>query len=128
MILTILITIIILSFYEYKKHIYIIENGNIIFKNLNDNHNLETLIKDLIKKKVDDITKIEKAYYFLGSLKIVNNKPCILISNGKIDYELLFKIKKTPFFILKALKKKSLKINQILYAVYLNDILYIVKS
>ena len=40
--------------------------GNIVFKNLNDRYNLNSLIKDLIKNKVDDISKIEKAYLLFG--------------------------------------------------------------
>ena len=125
--LFLVILILLIVFCEYKKNIYLIENGNIIFKNLNDNYNLESLIKDLIKQKINDINKIEKAYYLFGKLHVVFNKPHILISNGKIDYESLFKVKKSPFFIYKTLKKENLNLNQVLYAIYLNEKFYIVK-
>ena len=120
--------ILLISFYEYKKHTYLIENGNIIFKNLSNSYNLEALMKDLIKKRVNSINDIEKAYLFLGILVVKTNKPLILIANGKIDYEALLKSKKGLNFINKALKEKSLKLSEVLYAIYLNDRFYIVKT
>ena len=125
MIIVILVFFII--FFEYKRHIYIIENGNIIFKNLSNSYTLESLMKDLIKNKVSDIKDIEKAYLFLGFLIIKKNKPLILIANGKIDYEALLKSRKGISFINKSLKEKSLKLDEVLYAIYLNDRFYIVK-
>jgi len=126
-VILIMILIILFVFYEYRTHTYLIENGSVIFKNLNDSYNLESLIKDLIKNKVTDINNIEKAYLFLGRLKIKKNKPLVIISNGKIDYEALFKSKKGINFIYKLLKEKSIKLDQVLYAIYLNERFYIVK-
>ena len=123
-----IILVLMISLYEYKKHIYLIENGNIIFKNLTEAYDLEALIKDLIKNKVYNIEDVEKAYNLFGSLKIVSKKPYILISNGKIDYENLFKTKKTIKFIYETLYKKKIKLNEVLYAIYLNDKFYIVKN
>ena len=123
-----IILVLMISLYEYKKHIYLIENGNIIFKNLTEAYDLEALIKDLIKNKVYNIEDVEKAYNLFGSLKIVSKKPYILISNGKIDYENLFKTKKTIKFIYEALYKKKIKLNEVLYAIYLNDKFYVVKN
>ena len=127
MLYLILVIIFLIIFYNYKKHKYVIENGKIIFKNLDSNYNLEKLIKDLVKNKINNIDNIEKAYYFLGRLKFNYDKPQVVIFNGKIDYDSLLKIKKTPFLILKSLKSKTLKLDEILYAIYLNDKLYIVK-
>ena len=123
-----IILVLMISLYEYKKHIYLIENGNIIFKNLTEAYDLEALIKDLIKNKVYNIEDVEKAYNLFGSLKIVSKKPYILISNGKIDYENLFKTKKTIKFIYETLYKKKIKLNEVLYAIYLNDKFYVVKN
>ena len=127
MIIAIFLFVLTIIFLEIKRHTYLIENGNIVFKNLNDRYNLNSLIKDLIKNKVDDISKIEKAYLLFGNLRVISNKPYVLIANGKIDFESLLKSKKSLTFINEMLKEKSLKINQVLYAIYLNDMFYIVK-
>ena len=124
----ILVILALLIIYIYHKtHTYIIENGNIIFKNLTNNYNLESLMKDLIKNKITDISNIERAYLFLGNLVIKENRPFILIANGKIDYNELVKSKKCLEFIYKSLKMKKIKLKDVLYAIYLNDRFYIVK-
>ena len=123
-----LVLILLLSFYFYKKNKLLIKNGNIIFKNLNESYNLESLMRDLIKKNIDDISKIEKCYNMFGYLKIIENRPYVLISNGKIDYYSLIKSRKTIKYLNESLKSYSLKLNQVLYAIYLNDNLYIVKN
>ena len=124
----ILVILALLIIYIYHKtHTYIIENGNIIFKNLTNNYNLESLMKDLIKNKITDISNIEKAYFFLGNLVIKENRPFILIANGKIDYNELVKSKKCLEFVYKSLKMKKIKLKDVLYAIYLNDRFYIVK-
>ena len=124
----ILVILALLIIYIYHKtHTYIIENGNIIFKNLTNNYNLESLMKDLIKNKITDISNIEKAYLFLGNLVIKENRPLVLIANGKIDYNELVKSKKCLEFIYKSLKMKKIKLKDVLYAIYLNDRFYIVK-
>ncbi len=123
----IIIILLIFFFYRYKKNNLLIENGNIMFKNLNDNYNLEDLMRDLIKKRITDINEIDKAYSIFGNLKIIMNKPYILIANGKIDYDTLLKSKKGMKFIYKLLKDKSIKLNEVLYAIYLNDRFYVVK-
>ena len=124
----ILVILALLIIYIYHKtHTYIIENGNIIFKNLTNNYNLESLMKDLIKNKITDISNIEKAYLFFGNLVIKENRPFILIANGKIDYNELVKSKKCLEFIYKSLKMKKIKLKDVLYAIYLNYRFYIVK-
>ena len=118
----ILVILALLIIYIYHKtHTYIIENGNIIFKNLTNNYNLESLMKDLIKNKITDISNIERAYLFLGNLVIKENRPFILIANGKIDYNELVKSKKCLEFIYKSLKMRKIKLKDVLYAIYLND-------
>ena len=84
-------------------------------------------MKDLIKNKITDISNIERAYLFLGNLVIKENRPFILIANGKIDYNELVKSKKCLEFIYKSLKMKKIKLKDVLYAIYLNDRFYIVK-
>ena len=124
----ILVILALLIIYIYHKtHTYIIENGNIIFKNLRNNYNLESLMKDLIKNKITDISNIERAYLFLGNLVIKENRPLVLIANGKIDYNELVKSKKCLEFIYKSLKMRKIKLKDVLYAIYLNDRFYIVK-
>ena len=124
----IIILVFIIVLYEHKKHNYLIKNGRIIFKNLNSNYNLDSLIKDLVKKRIYDINNIEKAYYLFGRLWIKTNKPFVFIFNGRIDYEALIKAGKSSQYVMKYLKKKSIKIEEILYAIYLNDKFYIVKN
>ncbi len=128
MIYIFLLLILIFVLYENRKNNCLIENGNIIFKNLNENHNLESLMRDLLKQKIDDISKIEKAYYIFGNLKITFNKPYILIYNGKIDYDSLLKSRKSINFIYKYLNENKIKLSQVLYAIYINDSFYIVKT
>jgi len=128
MIYLFLLLIIFFFFWKFKKKALVIKNGNIIFKNLDSEYGLEELIKSLIKNDISDISDIEEAYYFWGQFKYKTNKPYILIFNGKIDYESLIKINKTPLYVLKFLKEKSLKLEEILYAIYLNKKLYIVKN
>ena len=128
MLLAILTLVLLIIFHEYRKHVYIIQDGNIIFKNLTNSYTLESLIRDLIKNKVNDIRNIEKAYLFFGYLIIKTNRPLVLIANGKLDYEAIIKSKKSVSFIYHLLKEKSLKLSEILYAIYINDRIYIVKN
>ena len=128
MIYYVLILILIIIFIKYKKNNYLIKDGRIIFKNLSLNYNLDSLIKDLVKNKIDDINNIEKAYYLFGHLWIKNNKPFVFIFNGRIDYDSLRKAGKNAYFVIKYLKKKSIKLEDILYAIYLNNKFYIVKN
>ena len=120
--------LIITIFIYYKKNKILIQNDNIIFKNLSESYNLESLIHDLIKKNIDDISKIEKCYNIFGYLKVIQNRPYVLISNGKIDYYSLIKTRKTIKYLKESLDVYSLKLNQVLYAIYLNDNLYVVKN
>lgn len=110
------------------KEEYLIINGNVIFKNFNNYYNFDNLLKDLIQNNINDIKTVEKAYLKNGKLKIITSKPHIVVTNGEIDYEELKKINKTSLFIHNILNENKIKIEEILYAIYLKNDLYIVKS
>lgn len=123
----ILIFLIILKLKSIKKENLVL-NGKVIFKNFNKYYNFDNLINDLIKNNIYDIKLVEKAYLRNGNLKIITSKPHVVISNGEIDLDELKKINKTRFYIYNILNENKLKIEEILYAIYLNHDLYIVKS
>ena len=123
----ILIFLIILKLKSIKKENLVL-NGKVIFKNFNKYYNFDNLINDLIKNNIYDIKLVEKAYLRNGNLKVITSKPHVVISNGEIDLDELKKINKTRFYIYNILNENKLKIEEILYAIYLNHDLYIVKS
>lgn len=123
----ILISLIILKLKLIKKENLVL-NGKVIFKNFNKYYNFDNLINDLIKNNIYDIKLVEKAYLRNGNLKVITSKPHVVISNGEIDLDELKKINKNRFYIYNVLNENKLKIEEILYAIYLNHDLYIVKS
>lgn len=122
-----LVILIVLKFSLLKEE-YLIINGNVIFKNFNNYYNFDNLLKDLIQNNINDIKTVEKAYLKNGKLKIITSKPHIVVTNGEIDHEELKKINKTSLFIHNILNENKIKIEEILYAIYLKNDLYIVKS
>lgn len=123
----ILIFLIFLKLKSIKKENLVL-NGKVIFKNFNKYYNFDNLINDLIKNNIYDIKLVEKAYLRNGNLKVITSKPHVVISNGEIDLDELKKINKNRFYIYNVLNENKLKIEEILYAIYLNHDLYIVKS
>ena len=128
MIILSLILVILIIMYYVKSHKYIIENGNIVFRNFNKNYDLEKLMRDLAKNKIRCIDDIQRAYLLFGKLVVKENKPLVLIADGKLDYNALMKSKKGVEFIYRMLKNKSLNISKILYVIYLNNRFYVVKK
>ena len=84
----------------------------------------------LNKKKIEKIEDIEflisiyNKVYFLKK----NNTPISLIINGKLIYINLLKINKSTIWIKNVIKKNNLNINRIIYAVYLNGRVFIIKG
>ncbi len=124
-IIILLIMYFLLDKFYHKDEKKVIENGNIVFKFFNDSYNIENLISDLNNLKIYDITKVDKAYLKRGKLIVKTNKPHIVIYNGILDLEELKMIKKNKKFVFDLLEKKNLEINEVLYAIYLNNNLYI---
>lgn len=123
-----LIALILIFKYKVFTSKTLIINGNVIFKNLNDDYNFDNLLQDLIKNNIYDLKNIEKAYLKNGKLKLVTSKPHVIISNGIIDNDELKKINKNKLYIYNVLNENKVKIEEILYAIYLNHDLYIVKN
>lgn len=112
------------------KQYVIIRNGIIDINNMvRNNIDINSLIKYLKRRRVYDIENVEllivlyNKIYFLK--KII--EPVSIIINGKIMYINLFKIRKNKEWLNSSLLKNNIKINNILYAVYLNKRLYIIK-
>ena len=125
--LLILTLFIVVKLNLFKKDLLIV-NGKVIFKSFNNYYTFDNLLQDLIKNNINDIKEIEKAYLKNGNLKIITSKPHVIISNGKIDEDELKKIDKNYFYIYNLLKQNKIKLEAILYGIYLKNELYIVKS
>lgn len=123
----ILIYLIIFKLKTIKREILIL-NGKVLFKNFNKFYNFDNLLNDLMKNNIYDIKIVERAYLKNGNLKVITSKPHVVISNGEIDIDELKKTNKNRFYIYNILNDNKLKIEEILYAIYLNNDLYIVKS
>lgn len=109
----------------------IIRDGKIDFNNMIDNNiDINLLIKYLRKKRIKNIENIEILISFYNKIYFVKNKlePVSLIMNGRILYMNLFRIKKNITWIKKSLLKHNTSLNKILYAVYLNKKLYIITN
>ena len=127
-----ILILVVLLYISYKYYLKnkktIIENNQVIFKNLNVNYGIKDLIKDLELNDINSFKEIKRAYLFNNKLKIISNKPSVIISKGKIDYNALNKTDKNIISLMKILNEKHLKLEDIFYAVYLDNNFYIVKN
>lgn len=111
------------------KDFLIIKNGNINFNNMvKNNVEIDKLFLFLRKKKVNNIENIDYLFYISNKIIFYKEKfnPVSLIINGRILYFNLFKLGKTKKWLIKILNKRNVIINNINYALVLNDKLYIV--
>lgn len=109
----------------------VIRNGEIDFNNIiKNNIDISSLIDCLKKKKVRNIENVEILIFIYNKLYFVKEKiePVSLIINGKVLYINLLKIRKSFSWIKKNLNNNKINLDKIIYAVYLNKRLYIIKA
>lgn len=109
----------------------VIRDGKIDFNNMiRNNIDILSLITYLKKKRVRNIENIEILIILYNKVYFVKDKiePISLIINGKILYMNLLKIRKKLSWIKRNLNSNKININKIIYAVYLDKRLYIIKA
>ena len=113
----------------------IINRGKINFKEmLKQRYNLDDLLVQLREKSIKSIEDVDYAVLETnGRLSIFekntdNNYPLPLILDGKLDEETLLQIKKDRKWLNKILKEKNTDIDEIFYAFYRNNNLFIIKT
>ncbi len=111
----------------------IINKGQVNFKEmLHQRYNLDDLLSQLREKDIKSIKEVDYALLEtngkLSVFKKDNNKdfPLALILDGKINEEVLNSIKKNKQWLLNMLKKEYIELNEIFYAFYTKDNLYII--
>lgn len=115
------------------KPIVIIKNGKLNFTEMSKlRYSLDDLIMQL---RLQGINSIENVKYAVlennGQLSIFPNEddyPLPLILDGIIDYKVLKEINKDYNWILNLLKKKKISLDEIFYAFYTNDKLFVIKK
>ena len=113
----------------------IINRGKINFKEmLSQRYNLDDLLTQLREQSVKSIEDVDYAILEIsGKLSIFQkcsdkNYPLPVIIDGKIDEETLVQIKKDESWINKVLNYKSFKLEDVFYAFYRNNNLFIIKK
>ena len=130
------ISLILYSYYKQENNDYsvLFINGSINFKNmLKNNYSLLNLVKDLKNNKISFINSdtcgvlIDNKLVFYSKDNICN-KPVSVIVNGNIDYKELYIIGKSKKWIEEKINEKKYKLEDIFYAFYYNERLYIIKK
>ena len=115
----------------------IISKGKVNFKEMKSlRYNLDDLLMQL---RVNSIKSIEEVDYAVlesnGKLSIFKRQddpnreyPLPLIIDGKIDLEVLNKIKKTEKWLDKEFEKNNIRVENIFYCFYKNNKLYIIEN
>lgn len=113
----------------------IIDNGRINFKEmLKQRYNLDDLLSQLREKNIKSIEEVEYAVLETnGKLSVFLKKdnksyPFPLILDGKVDEDTLKKINKDTKWLSNILKKEYIELNEIFYAFYTKDNLYIITN
>lgn len=113
----------------------IINRGKINFKEmLNQRYNLDDLLIQLREQSIKSIEDVDYAILETsGKLSVFQkgtdkNYPLPVIIDGKIDKETLIQIKKDESWITKILNDKDYNLNDIFYAFYRNNNLFIIKK
>lgn len=113
----------------------IIDNGRINFKEmLKQRYNLDDLLSQLREKNIKSIEEVEYAVLETnGKLSVFLKKdnksyPFPLILDGKVDEDTLKKINKDKKWLSNILKKEYIELNEIFYAFYTKDNLYIITN
>ncbi len=111
----------------------IIKNGKINFSLMNKiRYSLDDLLSQLRDKEIRSLDEVEYAVLensgTLSVFKSGKDYPMPLILDGQIDYDTLKEINKTESWLYSLLKKKTLLVEDIFYAFYKNNQLYIIKK
>ncbi len=115
----------------------IISNGKVNFKEMvKQRYNLDDLLTQLRAKKIKTIEDVDFAILEnSGNLSVftkydprIGEYPLALIMDGEIDYTTLKKINKTEKWLNEALKQKKVVKEEVFYAFYSKNSLYIIKK
>ena len=114
----------------------IINKGKLNFKSmLKEKYNIHDLLTELRNNKIKSIDEVSFAILETnGKLSIFTKNgnnygtyPLPLILDKEIDYDVLENIKKDKLWLEKTLKKEHINIDEIFYAFYHNEKLFIIK-
>lgn len=110
----------------------IIKNGKVNFSLMTKiRYSLDDLLSQLRDKGIKSLEDVEYAVLEnSGTLSVFEkgkDYPMPVILDGEIDEEVLKEIEKSENWILSILKRKNLKLEDIFYAFYKQDRLYIIK-
>ena len=114
----------------------IINGGLINYKEMvKQRYNMEDLLTQLRENGIRSIEEVDYAILETsGNLSVfkkdslfLGEYPLPVILDGKIDYDTLRQIKKSDSWIRKFLKSKSLSLEDVFYAFYRKDTLFIIK-
>ena len=114
----------------------IINKGKLNFKSmLKENYNIHDLLTELRNNKIKSIDEVSYAILETnGKLSIFTKQgnnfgtyPLPLILDKEIDYNVLENIKKDKLWLEKTLKKENISKDEIFYAFYHNEKLFIIK-
>lgn len=115
----------------------IINSGKINFNEMiKQRYNLEDLLTQLREKSIKSIEEVDYAILETsGKLSVFRKKakqkgeyPIPLILDGIINYDTLKQIKKNVSWLNDSLKKENVNLENVFYAFYRNNQLYIIKS
>ncbi len=111
----------------------IIKNGKVNFSLMTKiRYSLDDLLSQLRDKGVRSLDEVEYAVLEnSGTLSVFEkgkDYPMPVVLDGEIDYTVLKEIKKTEKWLLTTLKRRNLKIDDIFYAFYKKDQMYIIKK
>ena len=113
------------------KPIVIIKNGKLNFTEMSKlRYSLDDLLTQLRLQGVKSIDKVKYAVLENnGNLSVFNDNsdyPLPLVLDGVIDYSVLREIKKDYNWLIKILKKKNIELDEVFYAFYTNNKIFII--
>ena len=115
----------------------IIENGKLNFKEMiKQRYNMDDLLTQLRENHIRSIEEVDFAVLetsgnlsvFVKKSNYFGNYPLPLILDGVVDYSILKKIKKDEEWLHRTLKLENVELDNVFYAFYRNNKLYIIKN
>ncbi len=116
----------------------LIDRGKIVFKNLiNQRYAIDDLLLELRKQGIYSIEDVEYAFLEINGdlsvfkykpLKIKSNIPLPFIVEGTIQEDILKEINKSEVWVNNLLKNNSLDLDNVFYAIYQNNHVYVIKK
>lgn len=116
----------------------LIDRGKIVFKNLiNQRYAIDDLLLELRKQGIYSIEDVEYAFLEVNGdlsvfkykpLKIKSNIPLPFIIEGTIQEDILKEINKSEVWVNNVLKNNSLELDNVFYAIYQNNHVYVIKK